>query len=50
MDGFEEYDIAGVTVKARKSDGGGFYDVILPDGTTSRIIAEAFEDVARRKQ
>jgi hypothetical protein len=43
---YKKYRIAGIIVQARKSPGGGFYDVILPDGEQSRFLATAFEDVA----
>ncbi len=47
--GYKEYQIAGVTVQAKKSPGGGFYDVIAPDGEHLRYVAEVFEDMAREK-
>ena len=45
--GFKEYEISGVVVEAKKSPGGGFYEVIMPDGERLRYIAEVFETVAR---
>ena len=48
--GFKEYEIAGVVVQAKKSPGGGFYEVITPDGTRLRYIAEVFESVAREHE
>ena len=48
--GFKEYEISGVVVQAKKSPGGGFYEVITPDGTRLRYIAEVFESVAREHE
>ena len=44
--GYREYRIAGLIVTAKKSDGGGFYEVHLPDGESYRYPAEVFETVA----
>jgi len=44
--GYKEYMVAGLLVTAKKSDGGGFYEVILPDGSTYRYLADVFETVA----
>ncbi len=45
--GFKEYLIAGVVVQAKKSPGGGFVEVIMPDGERLRYLAEAFDTVAK---
>lgn len=44
--GYKEYVVAGVTIKAKKSDGGGFYFIIMPDGSRLRHLAEVFETMA----
>jgi hypothetical protein len=43
---YKEYVIAGVTVKARPSAGGKFYDVLMPNGEQLKYRAEVFETVA----
>jgi hypothetical protein len=42
----KQYLIAGIVVEATKSEGGGFYDVVLPDGEKCRYLADIFETVA----
>jgi hypothetical protein len=42
----KEYKLANITVKAQKSDGGGFYEVTFPNGEVVRCLASVFEDVA----
>ena len=49
-DGYKEYVIASLTVRAQKSEGGGFYDVIFPDGEHMKYLSEVFETVAKPVQ
>jgi hypothetical protein len=44
--GYKEYVVAGVTIRAKKSDGGGFYFIIMPDGSRLRHLASVFETMA----
>jgi len=46
-DGYLEYSISGITVKAKLPPGGVRYDVILPDGSHVKILARVFEDMAK---
>jgi len=43
---WNEYTIANLTVKAKKSPGGGFYDVSFNDNENYRYLADVFETVA----
>lgn len=43
----KEFVVAGIVVTARKSDGGAFYTVWLPNGEIQRVLAEVFETVAK---
>lgn len=46
-EGYKDYEVAGVVVKAKKTPGGGFYHIILPDGSRLRHLASVFEDMAK---
>lgn len=43
---FKLYTVDGIQVKARKSVGGGFYHVVLPNGEEQSVVKWAFESVA----
>jgi hypothetical protein len=45
--GYSWFVMNGVTFQAKKSDGGRFYFIILPDGERMRHLAEVFETVAK---
>jgi hypothetical protein len=43
-----KYLVAGVVVEAVKSEGGGFYDVLIPaTGQRERYVAKVFEEIAK---
>jgi hypothetical protein len=49
--GYKEYMIGNLKVVAKKSEGGGFYEVNLPgDDTSYRYLADVFESVAKPVQ
>lgn len=45
-DGYREYTIAGVVIKAKLSPAAIRYDVILPSGERMRVQVEIFEKMA----
>ena len=45
--GYKEYLITGVIVQAKKTPGGRFYWVILPDGRRLTQLAVVFEKMAQ---
>jgi len=45
--GYSWWTMNGVTFQAKKSDGGGFYFIILPDGERMRHLADVLETVAK---
>jgi hypothetical protein len=45
--GYKEYLVSGVKVQAKKSDGGKFYFIILPNGERLVHLSEVFEKLAK---
>ncbi len=47
LDGYKKYTVADTIVRAKKTEGGGWYYVILPSGERFRQIASVFEEMAK---
>ena len=45
--GYKEYFVGDVKVQAKKTPGGMFYFIILPNGERMRHLAEVFERLAK---
>ncbi len=41
--GYKKYKINGIEIQAKKTPGGGWYWIILPDGQRLRHLANVFE-------
>lgn len=44
--GYKKYTVNGVEIQAKKTPGGGWYHIILPNGERMRHTAEVFERLA----
>jgi len=41
--GYKKYKVDGIEIQAKKTPGGGWYWIILPDGSRIRHLTEVFE-------